>query len=153
MKHPVHTSRRAYTAEWLQALFTLLVLSSLYFLSLQFDSKDVSTWYDDIPASTSYWNTDLGYGFHGNDHDIYISTETRTPNTVIVYGSGSKWSRDTTPVKVSFYQNDIWTESIEKIYSGKSTHILTALSHGTAVVEWDLSSPRVKNIVATLYPR
>ncbi len=152
MKHPVHTSNRAYTAEWLQALFTLLVLVSLYYLSLGFDQKDNSLGYNGITASNSYWNNDLGYGFHGDDQDIYVPSEEASPDTVMVYGSWSKWV-EKAAVKVSFYTFDTPKESIEKIYSGSTPRILATLSHGTAVVEWNLSSSRVKNIVATLYPR
>jgi hypothetical protein len=147
MKHPPQMRQHGYVAEWLQAIFTLLLLVSLSTYSLQVNDTKEREYSENIRTS-SYWDKIYWYGFHGNDQDTYTSYSTKNASIVRVS------SPDSLPeVQVSFYPK--WTPDslIHALQRENSPNIMTTISNGTVIIEWDLSSSRAKNILATLNPR
>lgn len=64
MKKLLGQRQHGYVAEWLQALFTLAVLVSIYQYSLTYDSNAQGASGTGAKNQTSsYWNDVIGYGF------------------------------------------------------------------------------------------
>jgi hypothetical protein len=152
MKHPVYERHHGYGAEWLQAVFTLVVLGSIYQYSLTFDPNTVKVSEKESKNQTSsYWNNVIWYWFRGDEWDKYHTSSWLAPDTVSV----SAWTKDLNTdkdVRVSFYTNTS-IETIEKNHTDIVNKTYSRLSNGIAVIEWDLSSSRAKNILATLHAR
>lgn len=153
MKHPVNQRHHGYGAEWLQSLFTMAVLLFLYQYSLTFDSNAPI-----VPSSesvkkqtSSYWNDSIGYWFRWDDNDTYTRRDGNAPDIVSVSSQRSSllWSWG---VRVSFY-TDLPIENIEKLHTDTLARAYSRLPNGIAVIEWDLSSSRAKNVLATLHAR
>ena len=152
MKQFLHRGNDVYKAEWLQALFTLMVLVTLYSYSLTFNSEAQGP-PGEVPKkqTSSYWNEEIGYWFRWGDDDIYEKQAWKAPDTVSV----SAWKTSILSgksVQVSFY-TDTPIETIEKTHSDMAARAYSRLSNGIAVIEGDLSSSRAKNILATLHAR
>ncbi len=151
MNHPVHKRHHGYGAEWLQALFTLAVLTSFYTMSLSFENKDTWTSWNTQSWASSYWNPSLKYGFHGNDGDTYKKIRTNASDEVNVTSKKGAWEKKDGPVVVSFYSDNISFENIDKMHDNGNPRAYSRLSNGIAVIEGDLASARAKNILATLH--
>ena len=141
--------------EWVSAIGTLLVLFSVY------ASMDNFSWYAPQPEkettkqSTSslsvappYWNSNLGYGFRSIAWDVYDASSTTMKDVVSVKNSNG--FTDINQVTVSFYR-DKTLETIEKNLENDTPRAYSKLSHGIAVIEWNLDSARAKTIFSTLH--
>ncbi len=153
MKHPVSRKHPWSGVEWLQAVFTLLVLSWIYMASTHFDTYETTL--ASIPAkpailSEKYWNDKLGYGFHTEKGSRYESTWDTKKDEVKVSPNGLVYSDAS--VKVSYYK-DATLESVEKIHDSDVARTFSRLPRGIAVIEGNLSSATAKDILATLHSR
>ncbi len=152
MKHPVYERHHGYGAEWLQALFTLVVLVSLYQYSLTFNSNtNLDSGGESKQQTSSYWNESLWYWFRGNEGDTYNTSTWKAIDTVSVSSSNDSITADKN-VRVSFYTASTIAD-IEKNYENIVNKTFSRLPNGIAVIEGDISSLRAKNVLATLHAR
>ncbi len=153
MKHPQYQRHRNYGVEWLQAVFTLMVLVWIYMSMPYFDSYE-TTLAEPVntdPVSRSYWNDELGYGFNTGSWDTYNQVSTGLDDKVDIRSS-SGIVYDEEGVRVSFYsQANI--EDIQKYHWEDTPRTYSRLPNGIAVIEWDLTSPTAKTVLATLHSR
>lgn len=152
MKHHLHMGNRGYAVEWLQATFTLLVLTSIYLSSGSFTiewtpmiSKEKS-----VEIMVPYWNETFGYWFQWNHGDIYMNQTASWVDSVSISSSGTIY--DDEKVKVSFYPNAT-IEDIEHRHPSEESRAYSRLPNGIAVIEWDLASSTAKLVLATLHSR
>lgn len=154
MKHTPLEKRSQYRTEWLQAVFTFLVLVSIYTSTSYFDGYESTlTQPPKKPAifSGSYWNDTLWYGFRGKDGDTYKTISWSWQDSVMITPDKGVVYDDKT-VRVSFYTDEP-IEKIERIHNSNLPRTFSRLSNGIAVIEGDLASPTAKNILATLHAR
>lgn len=154
MKHPQYQRHRRYGVEWLQAIFTLMVLGGIYLSMSHFDSYDTKL----IESPTSqkegvqtYWNDTLGYGFHQNASGSYTEQKTAS-GEVIKIRTASGVVGTESEVQVYFYPNTDITK-IQAIHQKNTPRTYSRLSNGIAVIEGNLTSPEAKMILATLHSR
>lgn len=142
--------------EWVSAIGTLLVLWSVYASMDNFSSyatietEKVSTKESMSPTSVSppYWSSEHGYGFRSIAWDVYDASSSNMKDVVSVRNSNSEPSN--TDIKVSYFKE--WSiESIDKSLSPETPRAYSKLSHGIAVIEWNLDSPRAKTIFSTIH--
>ena len=152
MKKILGPRQHGYVAEWLQAIFTLVVLVSLYQYSLTYDPNlSPATGSESKNQISSYWNDSLGYGFRWDDGDTYKKSVGKALDTVSVSAWGASFFTGNN-VQVSFY-TDTPISDIKKLHTASVSKAYSRLSNGIAVIEWDLSSTRAKNVLATLHAR
>jgi hypothetical protein len=153
MKSSLHKRPSGYGVEWLQAVFTLLVLTGIYFSSGSYATTvpPSLTSEKSVEIAVPYWNDAFGYGFQWNPGDTYQSETASGVDQVSVSSSGGVIFEDTT-VKVSFYK-DTSIEDIEKLHSSDTSRAYSRLPTGIAVIEWDLASATAKIVLATLHSR
>lgn len=143
--------------EWISAIGTLLVLSWVYasmdnFSSFAPQSENIITKQSSsssLSVAPPYWNSTHGYGFRSIAGDVYDSSSSIMKDVVSVKKSNDS-APDTSEVKVSYYK-DSSIESIDKNLSPDTPRAYSKLSHGIAVIEWNLDSPRAKLIFSTLH--
>jgi hypothetical protein len=154
MKHSHNKRHRGYGVEWLQAIFTLTVLSGIAMSVDNFDSYG-TTYAKNQPTAHSvsgaYWNETLGYGFRWTSGDSYKNSTGSSIDVVVISPTDGLVYKDST-VKVSFYTKDSIKE-IEKKHTEDVPRTYSRLPNGIAVIEWDLASSRAKTILATLHSR
>lgn len=153
MKHPQYQRHRKYGVEWLQAVFTLMVLTWIYVSMPYFDSYETSLIEPKsaIPMNRSYWNDTLWYGFNTGSWDTYNQVSTWVDDKVdIRSSSGIVFDGDW--IRVSFY-SQASIDDIEKYHWDDTPRAYSRLPNGIAVIEWDLASPTAKTILATLHSR
>jgi len=153
MKHPQYQRHHNYSVEWLQAVFTLMILVWIY-LSLPYfeaDSNIISAGEDRVIQSTWYWNESLWYGFQSGSWYVYH----RAPHTIgdrVEVKKDKEIIYDDPSVRVSFYTgSDI--EEVQKYHTDTLPRAYSRLPNGIAVIEGDLASAVAKTIIATLYSR
>ena len=158
MIHPTPRRRpQSGSADWLSAIFTLLVLTGIYSSMDQFSSYAPSgapqTMHTDTGTLSSvappYWNQDLAYGFRSVAWDVYSASGTQKRDTVIVTSSG-KTTAPHDDIRVSYYR-DTSIEQIDQWLDPETPRAYSRLSHGIAVIQWDLDSPSAKTIFSTLH--
>jgi hypothetical protein len=153
MKHSSNQRHHGYGVEWLQAIFTLVVLSWIAASVDNFDSYGTTYANNPTPKTVSgtYWNETIGYGFRWNGGDIYKSHWGSGVDIVAVSSKDGLVYADS-QVKVSFYtKNSI--QEIEKVHTENTPRTYSRLPNGIAVIEWDLSSATAKTVLATLHSR
>ncbi len=156
MKHPTPRPRQHTSAEWLSAVFTLLVLTGIY------NSMDAFSSFGEMrnppppphansaPLSVAppYWNQTLWYGFRSVAWDTYTASWWEDRDTVLV--TSSEVPKGQGPLKVSFYKNTP-IDQIEKSLDPDTPRAYSRLSHGIAVIEGNIDSPSAKTIFSTLH--
>jgi hypothetical protein len=156
MIHPTPRRGQNTSAEWLSAIFTLLVLTGIYNSMDAFSSfgetgiarpsaPEIST---PLSVAPPYWNQKLGYGFRSVAWDRYTSSGSENWDIVIV----SSWETTDTKnsVKVSFYK-DTPIDQIQLSLDTDTPRAYSRLSHGIAVIEGNIDSPSAKTIFSTLH--
>ena len=141
-------------SEWIQASVTLAVLLIIYasrgYLGSSFTPSEPVT-----PPLTvdqkSYWNDELGYGFRADHQDAYASWSQSDRDRVAVDKKEGVIFEDA-QVRVSYYP-DTPLQEIEKRHVSNEPRAYSELSHGIAVIEWDLASNSAKMVLATLHSR
>ena len=141
--------------EWVSAIGTLLVLSSVYasmdsFSSYAPQTENIITKPSTSPLSVAspYWNSDLWYGFRSIAWDVYDASTSNMKDVVSVKNAGT--SSDINEIRVSFYK-DSTIENIDKNLKADIPRAYSKLSHGIAVIEWNLDTARAKTIFSTLH--
>ena len=121
--------------EWLQAIFTLLVLTGIYLSSGSYASSETQNVSSgkSIPITVPYWNDMFGYGFQGNSGDTYKSKSSSGLDQVSVGVSDGVIFEDK-KVRVSFYKNTS-IEDIEKSNTSNTSRAYSRLPNGIAVIE------------------
>lgn len=154
MIHPTPRRGQNTSAEWLSAVFTLLVLTGIYNSMDAFSSFGENGITSPSPSHEThaplsvappYWNQTLWYGFRSIAGDRYSASGSIHTDTVIV----SSWD-DASAVKVSFYK-DMPIDQIEKSLNPDNPRAYSRLSHGIAVIEGNIDSPSAKTIFSTLH--
>lgn len=150
MKSSLHRGGRGYGVEWLQATFTLLVLTGIYLSSGSFATSTSPTFSKEksIEITVPYWNDTFGYWFQGNPGDMYQNQTSSGIDSVSISSSGTIY--DDEKVKVSFYPNAT-IEDIENNHPADTSRAYSRLPNGIAVIEWDLASATAKVVLATLH--
>lgn len=156
MKPHLHNrGKNRYGVEWLQAIFTLLVLSGIYLSSGNFVSENVQIPINEhkpTQISVPYWNNDFWYGFHANPGDTYQNQTSSGIDTVSIKTTASGSIYSDSQVKVSFYP-DATIEDIEHNHPADTSRAYSRLPNGIAVIEWNLASATAKVVLATLHSR
>lgn len=135
---------------------TLLVLGLLYASRNLFGGEVANGSMPDTPPlppvqQNSYWNENFGYGFRGENNDLYQSKSFSGVDVVAVDSKEGVLFKDA-KVKVSFYSSAS-IEEIEKMHPIQGDRSYSKLNNGIAVIEGDLDSPSAKTILATLHAR
>lgn len=152
MKHPQYQRHHNYSVEWLQAMFTLMILVWIYVSMPYFNSYETAlTPKPEQNSSISYWNESLWYGFQWWSWYVYNPKSTQVSDIVQVQMKNGTIYNDS-GVKVSFYTNTP-IDQVEKKHDSQIPRTYSRLPNGIAVIEWDLASPVAKNILATLHSR
>lgn len=135
MKSSLHKRPSGYGVEWLQAVFTLLVLTGIYLSSGSFATEVTPSLSSkkSVEIAVPYWNDAFGYGFQGNPGDTYKSETASGVDQVSVNMSSGVVFQDKT-VKVSFYK-DTSIEDIEKLHPSDTSRAYSRLPTGIAVIE------------------
>lgn len=135
MNHSLHKRSVGYGVEWLQAIFTLLVLTGIYLSSGSYASSETQNVSSgkSVPIAVPYWNNTLGYGFQGNSGDTYKSKSSSGLDQVFVGVSDGVIFEDK-KVRVSFYKNTS-IEDIEKLHPSDTSRAYSRLPNGIAVIE------------------
>ncbi len=153
--HIHHRGKSRYGVEWLQAIFTLLVLSGIYLSSGSFVSENVQIPLNEqrpTRISVPYWNNEFWYGFHANPGDTYQNQTSSGIDTVSIKTTASGSVYSDSQVKVSFYP-DATIEDIEQHHPADTSRAYSRLPNGIAVIEWNLASATAKVVLATLHSR
>lgn len=152
--HLPKKGNRRYGVEWLQAIFTLLVLTGIYLSSGNFVSQVPILRQESksVQISVPYWNSDFWYGFHANPGDTYQNQTSSGIDTVSILSSSSGTLYSDAKVKVSFYPNAT-IDDIENNHPADVNRAYSRLSTGIAVIEWDLASATAKVVLSTLHSR
>ncbi len=160
MNNSIQRHPRGTGHEWLSAIFTLLVLSGIYFSMNSFSSAAVSYGNGStasgkpLSVSDNYWNDTLSYWFRSSSWDTYIQTGSTdsVDRVLIAKREDGKEVYEKDGVRVSFYPNTP-IETIEKSMDQSTARAYSRLPNGIAVIEGNLESPSAKTILATLHSR
>jgi len=128
MKHSSNHRHHGYGAEWLQAIFTLMVLSWIATSVDNFDSYGTTYANNPTPKTVSgtYWNETIGYWFRWNSGDTYKSHGGSGVDIVAVSPKDGLVYEDS-QVKVSFYTKDSIQEIEKHTLKILLVHILVFL--------------------------
>lgn len=154
MKHTVSRVPGRSGVELMQAVFTLLALSGIYTFSTTYGGSDVSL--REAPQkpailSSQYWSDKAWYGFSSAPGDKYAEVKNGEAEQVDIHPWDGLVYDDQT-LRVSFFSK-LSIEDIEAKNTRNLPRTYSRLPGWIAMIEWDLSSPRAKTVLATLHSR
>lgn len=131
-------------SQWFQAIISLTVLSCIYMSRGYFWEETTASYAPDTPPiqvqQREYWNGDMT-GFASGRAEISDQTD------IIMARQGVIYDKD--GIRISLFQ-DMDSDQIEKSIQSNLPRFYTRIDAGTLLVEWNISSSRVSDILTKI---